>query len=70
MFVYPGPDGPVGSIRLEAIRDGLEDWELFLKVGASAIPLLELLVRGPSDWTDDPILLESMRRAIAQYLPN
>lgn len=68
MYVYPGADGPVGSIRLEAIRDGLEDWELFLKAGRSAIPLLELLVRGPTDWTEDPLLLESTRRAIAQYV--
>ncbi len=30
-YVYPGPDGPVGTIRMEAIRDGLEDWELFLQ---------------------------------------
>lgn len=26
-FIYPGPNGPVNSIRLEAIRDGLEDYE-------------------------------------------
>ena len=26
-FIYPGPKGPIGSIRLEAIRDGLEDYE-------------------------------------------
>lgn len=26
-FIYPGPKGPVNSIRLEAIRDGLEDYE-------------------------------------------
>lgn len=26
-FIYPGPKGPIGSIRLEAMRDGLEDYE-------------------------------------------
>ena len=26
-MVYPGPDGPLSSIRLEAIRDGIEDYE-------------------------------------------
>ncbi len=31
-YVYPGPNGPISTIRLEAIRDGLEDWELFLSV--------------------------------------
>ncbi|MCY3017921.1 MAG: DUF6067 family protein [Planctomycetota bacterium] len=24
---YPGPDGPFSSVRLENIRDGIEDWE-------------------------------------------
>ncbi|MFH0930994.1 MAG: glycoside hydrolase domain-containing protein [Candidatus Zixiibacteriota bacterium] len=28
-LVYPGPDGPWPSIRLENIRDGLEDYEYF-----------------------------------------
>ena len=26
-LVYPGPDGPIGSVRLECIRDGIEDYE-------------------------------------------
>ncbi len=26
-LVYPGPDGPIGSMRLESIRDGIEDYE-------------------------------------------
>lgn len=26
-LIYPGPDGPLSSIRLENIRDGLEDYE-------------------------------------------
>ncbi len=25
---YPGPEGPVGSIRLEIIRDGIEDYDM------------------------------------------
>ncbi|MBM4018938.1 MAG: DUF4091 domain-containing protein [Planctomycetes bacterium] len=27
MLFYPGPDGPFSSVRLENIRDGIEDWE-------------------------------------------
>ncbi|MBN1435792.1 MAG: DUF4091 domain-containing protein [Sedimentisphaerales bacterium] len=27
MLFYPGPDGPLASIRLKCIRDGLEDYE-------------------------------------------
>ena len=26
-LLYPGPDGPVATIRLEAIRNGMEDYE-------------------------------------------
>jgi Domain of unknown function (DUF4091) len=29
VLVYPGPDGPVASARLEQIRDGIEDWDVF-----------------------------------------
>jgi len=27
VLLYPGPNGPIGSIRLANIRDGLEDYE-------------------------------------------
>ena len=30
---YPGEQGPLSSIRLENIRDGLEDWSLFMMLG-------------------------------------
>ncbi len=26
-LIYPGPDGPIGSMRLASIRDGIEDYE-------------------------------------------
>ncbi len=29
VLVYPGADGPVASARLEQIRDGIEDWDVF-----------------------------------------
>ena len=28
-YMYPGPDGPISTSRLESIRDALEDMELF-----------------------------------------
>ena len=30
MYVYPGKDGPISSLRLENFRDGIEDYELLL----------------------------------------
>jgi len=32
LLIYPGPDGPLSSIRLENIRDGLEDYEYLYMV--------------------------------------
>ena len=41
VLLYPGPDGPIASARLEQIRDGIEDWDVFDLVrrrrGASAV---------------------------------
>ena len=34
MLVYPGPDGPVSSIRWEIIRDGIEDYDLLVLFSA------------------------------------
>ena len=36
LYFYPGPDGPVSSIRYENLRDGLEDVELIRMAQASA----------------------------------
>ncbi len=27
ILIYPGPDGPVNSIRWEVVRDGIEDYD-------------------------------------------
>jgi hypothetical protein len=29
LIVYPGPNGPLSTIRMKCIRDGLEDYEYF-----------------------------------------
>ena len=29
---YPGPEGPVASIRLEVLRDGIEDYEYLARL--------------------------------------
>ena len=41
VLIYPGPHGPIASARLEQIRDGIEDWDVFAIVrkrhGAAAV---------------------------------
>jgi len=41
VLLYPGPNGPIPSARLEQIRDGIEDWAIFnavrAKHGAAAV---------------------------------
>lgn len=53
-FVYPCEGGlPCGSVRLSALRDGLEDWDGLLSVAsdpAAAAQMVEQVVRGPDDW--------------------
>lgn len=68
-YLYPCEGGPCATTRLSAIRDGLEDWELFAALGgAKAAPLLRRLVRNASDWTEDAQLLEATRREAASML--
>lgn len=46
---YPGPEGPIPSIRLHALRDGMEDYEYLYR-------LRELLEQAPEG--TDPALLQ------------
>lgn len=39
-LVYPGPEGPVNSIRWETVRDGLEDYE-YLRLFRAFVPELQ-----------------------------
>ena len=76
-LLYPGADGPVSTIRLENLTDGIEDWELFARLrdreraaGANeeATDLIARLVRAGDDRTEDPALLERTRREAARRL--
>jgi hypothetical protein len=74
-FTYPGDGGkPLGSIRLSNIADGIEDWELFAKLGATgashshAADLITRLVRNRTDFELDPRALEQARREAARRI--
>lgn len=79
LLMYPGPDGtPLSSLRLEAIRDGLEDYDyLYLlseraKTDAKAAALLQeatqQLVTGVTSYDRDPNKLLDLRLRIGRLL--
>jgi len=57
-IVYPGKSGPMSSIRLEALRDGVEDFELLKllekKDPKKARAICDSVVRSLTDYTLDP----------------
>jgi len=55
---YPSADGPVPSIRLEAIRDGIEDYEYLYR-------LQELIQLARTKGGVDPTLLAQAERLVA-----
>jgi len=70
---YPGPDGPVGSIRLAALRDGLEDYEYLVLLSQAVARLDRHPAAAPSGVAGrlaeakrllaiDPKLVGSMRK--------
>ncbi|NLC58536.1 MAG: DUF4091 domain-containing protein [Armatimonadetes bacterium] len=71
-IVYPGSDGPRSSLRWEAFRDGLEDYELFQMLAArrpeEARQLMAAAVRNATDYETDPARLEAVRRRVVQAL--
>jgi len=73
-LLYAGKDGPIGSIRLANIRDGLEDYEYLwllsqqegdIEVGRKACPPV---TTGLTSFTRDPKILSGQREAIAMRL--
>jgi len=73
-LLYAGPAGPLGSIRLANLRDGLEDYEyLWLlsqqagdrEVGRAAC---RPVTRGLTTFTRDPHLLSAQRQALARRI--
>jgi len=73
-LMYPGVEGPIGSIRLANIRDGLQDWELLWMLGEMAgdrevarqacLPVAASL----DSFATDPEMLIARRRDILRQL--
>jgi hypothetical protein len=71
-IVYPGANGPLSSIRLEAMRDGIEDYELLKllskKHPAKAHGICDSVVKSFTDFTTDPVVFRAARGRLIQAL--
>ena len=66
--VYPGPDGPLDSIRWEVFAESLQDYALLQAAGvAPDDPLLAPLVNF-ADFPRDPAWLRAVRRQVRERL--
>lgn len=76
-FTYPGADGPIATTRIKALRDGIEDVELFRRAGVVAggggflnakHALITQVATNFTEYREDPLLLERVRRVVARQL--
>lgn len=73
-LTYPGPDmHPLSSIRLENLRDGLEDYEYLhllkeLEGDSVLTQLIPQVVSAPTEYSSDTELLYHVRKEIAQRI--
>jgi hypothetical protein len=74
---YPGKqvgvDGPVSSLRLEMIRDGLEDFDYLTLTDAwlgkkVTEDFVARIARSMTDWERDPLVLSKVRRELGDLL--
>lgn len=73
VLLYPGEDGPIGSIRLENIRDGLEDVELLYaykqRFGAARVgEIMKKVTTSRTVYSRNPRDLLSARLAMLKAL--
>ena len=66
---YPGEDGPWSSLRLEAQREGFEDFELLAGLDGRKAVLMDKIIRPvftsvDGDYTRDPAVLRAARREL------
>ena len=72
---YPGPQGPITTIRFECIRDGIEEFELLHMLtqhnadeGAAARQLCDILAQSLTNYTGDSNLLAQTRQQLIEQL--
>ena len=68
-FAYPGAHGPIPTMRLHNLRDGLEDAELFKMLTVDQVrSIVQPLVRSATDFTINPVLYEGQRQKAASLV--
>jgi hypothetical protein len=74
-LTYPGSDGPLSTIRLENIVDGIEDAALWAQLGVDGstglsrgADLIQQLVINGTHRNESPALMESVRRQAAHRI--
>ena len=70
---YPHPSGPVGSIRLEALRDGMEDYEYLRmaaekKAGREMEERIAAVAASAWEYSREPGRLLRTREALGRFL--
>lgn len=77
MLFYPGAkagvEGPVPSLRIELLRDGLEDYEYLLLADSIlgrqvVMGLVREVTRNLTDFTTDPRAFEEVRRRLGEMI--
>lgn len=81
-LIYPGPDGPVNSVRFELNRDGTEDYDMLVmlrdaiaalnakgvRVNEDALLNFPQLTKSWTEYSQDPKALENLRERIGSRL--
>jgi hypothetical protein len=72
-IVYPGSGGPLDSVRFEALRDGVEDYELLCCLAErdpeAARRIADRVIRDLDDYDLDPGAFRAARRELLAGLP-
>ena len=68
-IIYPGPDGPLSSIRFEAVRTGIEDYELLEQMNRDNPRISDAIIREVfRDYTDYSTDVRTYRKARKELL--
>ena len=71
-IVYPGPAGPLSSTRFEAMRIGVEDYELLQKMkvkdSSKAAEIIRKVFRTYTDYSTDVVTYRAVRKELLDAL--